>query len=140
MLRTAAAASLAEWCLCRSLSLTRCCLLPSPSTHAQQAQQLRAKIVTQDNNYDLPGYKQLLDDLRGLSANQEIAAVYEELVAAFPTAVSGACLVCVSTVVSTCLAPSCRTRPRFATPPSAPLRPTLIYLLVTLLFHTLCHI
>jgi hypothetical protein len=52
-----------------------------------QAQQLRAKIVSQDA-YDLTGYKQLLDDLRGLSASQEVCSVYEELVAAFPTAVS----------------------------------------------------
>lgn len=52
-----------------------------------QAQQLRAKIVTQDV-YDLSGYKQLLDDLRGLSASKEVCEAYEELVAAFPTAVS----------------------------------------------------
>jgi hypothetical protein len=58
-----------------------------------QAQQLRAKIVTQDA-YDLAGYKQLLDDLRGQSASKEVCAAYEELVAAFPTAVRAhpACL------------------------------------------------
>jgi hypothetical protein len=60
--------------------------LTSPSP-APQAQQLRAKIVTQDT-YDLSGYKQLLDDLRGQSANQDVCSAYEELVAAFPTAVS----------------------------------------------------
>lgn len=53
-----------------------------------QAQQLRAKIVAQDT-YDLAGYKQLLDDLRGQSASQDVCAAYEELVAAFPTAVRG---------------------------------------------------
>ena len=60
---------------------------PSPLHTHTQAQQLRAKIVTQDT-YDLAGYKQLLDDLRGLSVSQDVCSAYEELVAAFPTAVS----------------------------------------------------
>lgn len=70
-------------CLCAYLVLTHIAC-PAPRT---QAQQLRAKIVTQDT-YDLAGYKQLLDDLRGLSASQDVCSAYEELVAAFPTAVS----------------------------------------------------
>jgi hypothetical protein len=57
-----------------------------------QAQQLRLKIQEQDA-YELPAFKQLLDDVRGAAMSDEIRLVYEELVAAFPTAVSGAWLV-----------------------------------------------
>lgn len=55
-----------------------------------QAQQLRLKIQEQDV-YDLQAFKQLLDDVRGAAMSDEIRLVYEELVAAFPTAVSGSC-------------------------------------------------
>jgi hypothetical protein len=53
-----------------------------------QAQQLRLKIQEQDV-YELQAFKQLLDDVRGAAMSDEIRLVYEELVAAFPTAVSG---------------------------------------------------
>jgi hypothetical protein len=53
-----------------------------------QAQQLRLKIQEHDA-YELPAFKQLLDDVRGAAMSDEIRLVYEELVAAFPTAVSG---------------------------------------------------
>lgn len=53
-----------------------------------QAQQLRQSIQT-EAQYDVQAYKQLLDDMRGAKMSDELRMVYEELVAAFPTAVSG---------------------------------------------------
>jgi hypothetical protein len=54
---------------------------------------LRLKIQQQDV-YELQAFKQLLDDVRGAAMSDEIRLVYEELVAAFPTAVSGTCCCC----------------------------------------------
>ncbi|WIA36938.1 hypothetical protein OEZ86_008179 [Tetradesmus obliquus] len=58
----------------------------SPAELLERAQQLRLKIQEQDV-YDLQAFKQLLDDVRGAAMSDEISLVYEELVAAFPTAV-----------------------------------------------------
>lgn len=59
-----------------------------PQRHQQQARQLRGRIASSET-YDLAGFKNLLEDLRGAPADAAIRAVYEELVAAFPTAVRG---------------------------------------------------
>jgi hypothetical protein len=97
-----------RWCYPQQ----HCCFGPTHSTHTHararrstthhlQAQQLRAKVVTQDA-YDLSGYRQLLDDLRGVPPSEEVRAAYEELVAAFPTAVSLVCA-CVCACVRACM-------------------------------------
>eukprot|EP00775_Hariotina_reticulata_P002070 gene2070-2390_t len=55
-----------------------------PESLLERAQQLRAKL--HEDSYDVPAYKQLLDELRSAPMSEEARKVYEELVTAFPTA------------------------------------------------------
>jgi hypothetical protein len=51
-----------------------------------QAKKLRARI--KEDDYDVPAWRALLDDLRGCPLSDDCRSAWEELVGAFPSTVS----------------------------------------------------